>query len=181
MKNNVGFGIERRQVFSLPAGQAGQQSSVGKEKWTELAFITGNGSTTETQSYSFVNNNLEVGKYQYRLKQIDFDGTYEFSNEIEVEIGIPERFTLFQNYPNPFNPSTKIKFSIPYVGTRLALSVSLKVYDILGNEVATLVDEYRPAVSYEVEFDASGLTSGVYYYKLKTDFFTGVKKLMLIK
>lgn len=100
--------------------------------------------------------------------------------DVEDEKQIPTEFTLEQNYPNPFNPSTKIKFSIPNVGSELAQTV-LKVYDILGNEVATLVNEEKPAGIYEVKFDASGLSSGVYFYKLQTGTFSEVKKLLFIK
>ena len=187
--NNMGFEIEKRASSKspLPTGQAGPKGETSG--WGRIGFVDGYGTTTKSQYYSFIDNNLEVGKYQYRLKQIDFDGTFEFSNVIEVEIGIPEKFALFQNYPNPFNPSTKIKISIPYVGTRLALSVSLKVYDILGNEVATLVDEYKPSGSYEVEFNAYQLSSGIYFYRMQADNpsagsgrgFVEAKKMILLR
>src|SRR5690606_5091234 len=118
--------------------------------------------TTEPQSYSFNDENLSSGKYQYRLKQIDFDGTFEYSNVIEAEINSPTKFSLEQNYPNPFNPSTSIQYAI---GNRQF--VTLKVYDVLGNEVSTLVNEEKPAGSYDVEFNASNLASGIYYYQLK--------------
>ena len=80
-----------------------------------VGFVNGNGTTTETQSYSFMDENLVSGKYLYRLKQIDFDGSFEYSNEVEVIVTVPDRFELSQNYPNPFNPTTKISFSIPIV------------------------------------------------------------------
>ena len=159
-KNNYGFEIERTQ----------------NSKWEVIGFAEGNGTTAGQNNYSFTDQDISSGIYKYRLKQIDFDGTFEYSNIIEVEIEIPEKFKLFQNYPNPFNPTTVISWQSP-----VSSHQTLKVYDLLGREVASLVDEFKPAGSYEVEFDASGLNSGVYYYKLKTDFFTGVKKLMLIK
>ena len=112
---------------------------------------------------------LAAGIYNYRLKQIDFDGTFSNSGIIEVNIGLPEVFSLEQNYPNPFNPVTKIKYNIPNVianEVKQSQLITLKVYDVAGNDIATLVDEFKPAGSYEVEFDASGLSSGVYYYKL---------------
>ncbi|MBI5661276.1 MAG: T9SS type A sorting domain-containing protein [Ignavibacterium album] len=104
------------------------------------------------------------------------------TTEIESEkySSLPESFILEQNYPNPFNPSTKIKFSIPNVGSELAQTV-LMVYDILGNEVATLVNEEKPAGVYEVEFNASQLSSGIYFYKLTAGSFTEIKKMLLIK
>ncbi|OGU79068.1 MAG: hypothetical protein A2254_10330 [Ignavibacteria bacterium RIFOXYA2_FULL_35_9] len=171
--NNSGFEIHRKQVLS-------HQSSVGNTEWEILGFINGNGTTTEPQAYSFVDENLSAGKYQYRLKQIDFDGTFEYSNIIEIAINSPTKFSLAQNYPNPFNPSTKIKWQSPVSGWQ-----TLKVYDVLGNEVATLINEYRPAGSYEVKFDASsGIrnpVSGIYFYQLKAGNYSDTKKMLLLK
>src|SRR5574338_1193475 len=161
--NNSGFDIER----NTPLNPLSRGEAEGRGVWSSIGFVNGNGTTTEPQSYSFVDKELEAGKYQYRLTQIDFDGTFEYSNVIEVEINPPAKFGLEQNYPNPFNPLTTIKFSIPSVGTRLALYVQLKVYDVLGKEVATLVNEEKTAGSYEVEFDASNLASGIYYYQIR--------------
>ena len=148
---------------------------------SKIAFIDGKGTTTETQSYSFTDNNLQSGIYNYRLNQIDFDGTQEVVGELTVYLSIPEQFTLEQNFPNPFNPSTTIKYSIP-----ASEFVTLKVYDVLGSEVATLVNEEKPAGSYEVEFDShSGegrnLTSGVYFYKIQAGNFVETKKMILMK
>jgi len=167
--NNSGFSLERKQVFS-------SQSTVNNEEWNEISFILGHGTTTETQSYSFEDNNLTSGKYLYRLKQIDFDGTFEYSNEVEVIINAPEKFELSQNYPNPFNPSTKIRYQVASTNP-----VNLKIYDVLGNEVATLVNEVQPNGNYEVEFNASGLASGTYFYKLQSGEFIQTKKMVLIK
>ena len=167
--NNSGFSLERKQVYS-------PQSTVHNEEWNEIGFISGHGTTTETQSYSFVDENLASGKYHYRLKQIDFDGTFEYSNEVEVIVSVPEKFKLSQNYPNPFNPSTKIKYQIA-----TSNPVSLKIYDVLGNEVATLVNEIQSTGNYEVTFDASSLSSGTYFYRLSTGSLTEVKKMILIK
>ena len=171
--NNSGFEIQRKQVFS-------PQSSVGNNEWNILGFINGSGTTTEPQLYSFVDENLSAEKYHYRLKQIDFDGTFGYSNTIEVEINSPTKFSLEQNYPNPFNPSTSIHYSI-----RSGQFVTLKVYDVLGKEVATLVDEYRDAGSYEVEFKSSvsslQLASGIYYYQLIAGDFSQSKKMILMK
>ena len=146
------------------------------EEWNEISFITGHGTTTETQSYSFVDENLTSGKYIYRLKQIDLDGTFKYSDEIEVEVSVPEKFELSQNYPNPFNPNTSIKYQIA-----ISSPVSLKIYDVLGNEVATLVNEVKPAGSYEVNFDASSLSSGTYFYKLHAGNVVKTKKMILLK
>jgi hypothetical protein len=167
--NNSGFSIERKQIYS-------SQSTVNNKEWNERGFITGHGTTTETQSYSFIDENLSGGKYVYRLKQIDFDGTFEYSKEVEVVVNVPEKFELSQNYPNPFNPSTKIKYQIA-----ASNPVRLKVYDILGNEVATLVNEIQSTGNYEVTFDASSLSSGTYFYKLQAGSFVETKKMMLLR
>lgn len=166
--NNSGFEIQKKK-------------SLEKNDWEEIGFIEGNGTTIKTKYYSFIDEDVSNGKYQYRLKQIDYDGSFEYSEIIEVEVRLPFDFSLAQNYPNPFNPSTKIKFTIPYVETGHAPSVLLKVYDVLGNEVVTLVNEDKPAGEYEVEFDATALTSGIYFYRLKAGSFIETKKMILIK
>lgn len=163
--NNQAFHIERRKTQK-------EKSTV----WNNIGLIKGNGTTTEPQSYSFVDKNLEAGHYQYRLKQIDFDGTFEYSNIVEVEIGIPIKFSLEQNFPNPFNPTTKISWQSPIEGNQ-----TLKIYDVLGNEVVTLVNEYRQAGKYNIDFNASQLASGVYFYKLQVGDFISSKKMTLIK
>lgn len=162
--NNQGFEIER-QVGSRQSTVGNPPGSVAG--WEKIGFVEGKGTTTETNNYTFMDNSLSQGKYQYRLRQIDFDGTSHYSNVIEAEIGIPAEFLLSQNFPNPFNPSTTISWQSP-VGSWQ----TLKVYDLLGREVATLVNEFKPAGRYEVEFNShSGegrnLTSGVYFYQLK--------------
>jgi hypothetical protein len=120
--------------------------------------------------------------YGYRLKQIDNDGKYEYSREVEVVvIDKFEKFELLQNYPNPFNPFTKIKYSIPSAGTSLMKSVELKVFDILGNEIVTLVNEEKPAGNYEVEFNGSSLSSGIYFYQLRAGNFLETRKMVLLK
>ena len=166
--NNSGFNIER-SVISNPNGMRNLF-------WESIGFVNGKGTTTETQSYSFVDENLVSGKYSYRLKQIDFDGTFEYSNEVEVVVNIPDKFELSQNYPNPFNPSTKIKYQIA-----VSNPVSLKIFDVLGNEVASLVNEVQPSGSYEVIFDARLLSSGTYFYKLQAGSFIETKKMTLLK
>ncbi|NNG26252.1 MAG: T9SS type A sorting domain-containing protein [Ignavibacteriaceae bacterium] len=159
--NNQGFEIHRKM-------QNGEFRGVG--------FIDGNGTTTEIQNYSFTDENLSPGNYSYRLKQVDFDGTSELSDVIDVEVSAPIDYSLSQNYPNPFNPSTRISYSIPTDGY-----VTLKVYDVLGNEVASLVDEQKQSGKFDVNFNASALSSGVYYYQIKAGEFTSTKKLVLMK
>jgi len=134
--------------FEIQKQVGSKQSTVGN--WKTIGFVPGFGTTTEPKSYSFTDENVSTGIYKYRLKQFDFDGSFEYSNEIEVEVDFtPKEFVLYQNYPNPFNPTTKIKYEIPSVTLRQAQSdiiVTLKVYDVLGNEVATLVNEQKQPV-----------------------------------
>ncbi|GBD87403.1 two component regulator propeller [bacterium BMS3Abin03] len=166
--NNYGFEIQKMPL---------------KGFWEAIAFLPGHGTTAEAQHYKFTDDKVSTGTYQYRLKQIDFNGSSTFSNIVEVSVGIPERFELMQNYPNPFNPTTKIKFSIPFVETGHAPSLytTLKVYDVLGNEVGTLVNERKPPGTYEVEFDGRELASGVYIYSLKFGNNFLIKKMILLK
>jgi hypothetical protein len=174
--NNYGFEIER----TSSAIQASQ------EEWIKIGFINGSGSTTESKYYSFIDDEVLTGYFSYRLKQLDFDGSFEYSNIIELEVSIPDKFELSQNYPNPFNPSTTIGFTISPARTKLYAGgdfrfTILKVYDILGNEVATLVNEELPAGRYGIDFDASELTSGIYFYHLHAGGFTEVKKMIVIR
>ncbi len=160
--NNKGFEIQRKYSNS--------------NTWEDLDFIEGNGTTTQKNSYTYIDAILPAGKYLYRLKQIDFNGSFEYSNIVEIEVIAPDNFELNQNFPNPFNPVTKISFQIPG-----QYFVSLKVYDILGNEVATLVNEKKSAGKYNVDFNASALPSGVYFYKLQAGSFVQTKKMILLK
>ncbi|MEJ2105053.1 MAG: T9SS type A sorting domain-containing protein [Ignavibacteriaceae bacterium] len=149
--------------------------------WKRIGYVPGFGTTTEIHHYAFVDEEVQAGQYQYRLKQIDFDGTSEYSNIIEATVYSPTIFSLKQNYPNPFNPTTNIKYTIPSNVKGEMSNVSLKVYDILGNEIATLVNEDKPAGTYEIEFDGTNLPSGIYFYKLQADSFVEIKKMTLIK
>jgi Lamin Tail Domain/Secretion system C-terminal sorting domain len=164
--NNYGFEIQRSVVSE-------QQSA---ESWVKVGFVKGNGNSSSPKSYSFVDNNPLSGKVEYRLKQIDNDGQYKYSNIVEVSFSNPLRFALFQNYPNPFNPSTIIKYQISK-----AVYVSLKVYDVLGRRVASLVNKNEQPGNYSVRFNAEKLSSGIYYYQLKAGNYRQVKKLLLLK
>ena len=166
--NNQGFEILRKALNE-------------DDGWNNLGFVPGHGTTTETQQYSFTDNDVSTGKYQYRLKQIDYDGSYEYSQIIEAVVDVPTKFSLEQNYPNPFNPRTKIKFTIPSNVKSEMSNVTLKVYDLLGNEVKTLVNEEKPAGEFEVELDGTGLPSGIYFYQLKAGEFTQTKKMTYLK
>jgi len=165
--NNLGFEIERKII-----------QSESSEEWIIIGFREGYGTTTEPQKYSYVDDIRTVitKSLAYRLKQIDYNGSYEYSDEVFVDNPAPTDFVLEQNHPNPFNPTTKIKYQIPELSF-----VTLKVYDVLGNEVATLVDEELPAGEYEVEFEGRGLSSGLYFYKLSAGNFIETKKMILMK
>jgi hypothetical protein len=163
--NNSGFEVQR--------------SSGGE--FETIAFVEGHGTTTEFQAYSYIDRNVNVGSYNYRLKQIDFSGTFEYSEVVEVDVPAPAVFALDQNYPNPFNPSTKITYSIA-----VDSKVSLKVFDVLGQEVATLLNGNIVAGSHQIDFDASLLNSGVYMYRIEASGIDGtnfvdVKKMILTK
>ncbi len=159
--NNQGFEVQR---------------GVNSNEFTTIGFVNGNGTTTERHIYSYVVQNLNRGKYYYRLKQIDFDGSFEYSNEIEVEVNGPLSFALEQNYPNPFNPSTTIKYSVPQSGF-----VKLSVYNLVGEEVNVLVNRSVNAGLHEVTFNASTLSSGTYFYRLEGAGSFQVKKMILLK
>jgi hypothetical protein len=166
--NNKGFEIQRRE-----------KSGSENKNWKTIGFISGKGTSTEKNIYSFVDNNLLNGIYYYRLKQIDYDGSFVLSDEVEIDFSIPVSFNLYQNFPNPFNPNTKIIWQ-----SSIGSWQTLKVYDVLGNEVATLVDEYREAGRYEVDFNvgqAISLSSGVYIYQLKVGDYSISRKMVLLK
>ncbi len=158
--NNSGFQVEKKSD--------GEYEAIG--------FVPGFGTTTEPRSYSFTDVGVQSGYYTYRLKQIDLDGTFEYSDEIQVEVTIPDVFALEQNYPNPFNPSTRIDFSLA-----VDSKVSLKVFDVLGQEVATLINSDLVAGSHNVEFSAANINSGVYFYILQTGNNVETKKMILMK
>ncbi|MFZ1323397.1 MAG: T9SS type A sorting domain-containing protein [Ignavibacteria bacterium] len=161
--NNSGFDIERKNSVS--------------GNWSKVGNVTGNGTVSTPQNYSFTDRGLTTGKYNYRLKQIDFNGNFEYFNlSNEVGIGIPEKYSLSQNYPNPFNPSTKISYDLPTDGM-----VSLRLFDMTGREVASIVNEVQSAGYYTVNFNASSLSSGVYFYTISSNNFIATKKLMLVK
>lgn len=169
--NNSHFEIERK---------------LKNRDWEKISEVNGAGTTTIPQTYSFEDDlsfTMYDGKILYRLKQIDFDGSFSYSKIVSVDVKmIPDKFSLSQNYPNPFNPITKIRYSIPYLEmVNHTVSTTLKVYDILGNEVTTLVNEEKTAGYYEVEWDASQMRSGVYFYRMEAGSFNQIKKMTLIR
>ena len=168
--NNFGFDVERKY------GDAGSE-------WVKVGFVNGSGNSNSAKEYSFTESNIIAGNYSYRLKQIDRDGSVKYSAEAEVEIiPIPTEYVLQQNYPNPFNPSTVIKYSLPFDSR-----VSLKIYNLAGQEVKVLKDDVISAGAQEVQFNSLGLTSGVYFYRLMAQSlngkqnYTSVKKMTFLK
>jgi len=166
--NNYGFDIERcvAQISNLC------------NNWEKIGFVQGHGNSNSPKDYSFVDANPPAGKVLYKLKQIDFDGAFEYSKAVEVNVETPQEFRLAQNYPNPFNPSTVISYQLPMDG-----NVTLKVYDMLGKEVTTLVNEFQRAGSYNYQFSINNLqlSSGVYYYRLQSGNFVETKKFIVMK
>jgi hypothetical protein len=164
-KNNSGFQVERKST--------GDFESIG--------FVPGSGTTIETTTYSFSDVDLNPGNYYYRLKQIDYDGSFEYSDAVEIDIVAPGVFSLNQNYPNPFNPSTKITFSLA-----TNAGVTLRIFDALGQEVVTLINQELTAGVHTYDLDATDLNSGVYVYKIEANgqdgsSFINVKKMIVLK
>ena len=159
--NNYGFDVERKN---------------NGNDWEKLDFIEGHGNSNSPKHYSFEDHNIVGGSdFTYRLKQIDFNGAYEYSDEIELEI-IPLQNKLFQNYPNPFNPTTRIKFSLTETQ-----NVEIKIYNTLGEVVNLVASKKFEAGFHEVEFNAKNYSSGVYIYSIETEKFNQVKKFLLLK
>ena len=163
--NNRGFDIERTSLSAMPG-----------QEWTKISFVEGRGTTTEKTNYVYRDRISSGGRYIYRLKQINFDGTFTYSPEANVEVKGPKEFALFQNYPNPFNPSTTIKFALPEKA-----NVELAVYNSLGEKVAEVFSGAMDEGYHEIEFRAESLSSGIYFYRLEADKFVSVKKMIVIK
>ena len=159
--NNSGFEVQRRTVDS---------------EYEAVGFVAGSGSTTEQRDYLFSDVKIPDGNYIYRLKQIDYNGVFDFSHEVEVVVDAPAEYALEQNYPNPFNPSTTINYSIAEAGL-----VKIAVYNLLGQEVALVLNEFIEAGSHSITFDASDLTSGAYFYTIETPQFKQTRKMLLAK
>ncbi|MBK6878989.1 MAG: FG-GAP repeat protein [Ignavibacteria bacterium] len=165
--NNSGFEIQR----------AIENGKLKIENWNKIGFVGGSRTTNAPKDYSYADRNLETGKYKYRLKQLDFNGNFDYFELAEVvSIGIPDKYDLSQNYPNPFNPVTTINYDLPTDGI-----VTLKVYDILGRELKTLVNEMKTAGYHKIQLNAADLASGAYFYQMKAGDFLAVKKFVVLK
>ncbi|MEI7485312.1 MAG: T9SS type A sorting domain-containing protein, partial [Ignavibacteriota bacterium] len=168
-KNNTGFEVERAIVT--------KETPV----FTKTGFVSGKGTTNTTTNYSFEDRNLQTGKYQYRLKQIDHNGNFTYFNlNGEVEVGVPGKYDLSQNYPNPFNPVTKINFELPFDS-----KVKMIIYDVTGREIKTMVNEVRTAGYYTIVYDGSDISSGIYFYRIIANAngkdYISTKKMAIIK
>jgi len=159
--NNNGFEIQR---------------SIAKSEFVTVGFVKGVGTSSTQQEYSFTDANLSNGKYSYRLKQIDFNGTFEYSGEVEVDVISVDNYLLINNYPNPFNPSTKIGYIL-----KDRTNVKVVVMNTLGEEIAILANETQEQGFHEVEFNATDLSSGIYFYSLQTAQYSETKKMILMK
>ncbi len=152
-----------------------------KKILTQIGFVSGKGTTTEFSNYNFIDTDIESGKYYYRLKQTDFDGSFDYLNVILVDVGLPKRFVLNQNHPNPFNPSTIIKFQLP-----VDANVKIQLFNSIGQKISELLNTDLSGGVHEVTFEGSNLSSGIYYYTMNAvgkdgTNFTSTKKMILMK
>jgi hypothetical protein len=172
--NNAEFEVERTPAQPSPL----QGESKGEANWAAVGSVPGAGTSNSPKSYSFTDRVIEAGTYSYRLKQIDHNGVFKYSQEIQIEVGLaPKTFSLLQNYPNPFNPATTIEFTVPSDGR-----ATLKVYNMIGQEVATLFNDVASAGEYhQAIFDASRLASGIYFARIEFAGQQMTKKMMMIK
>ncbi len=166
--NNLGFEIERARLTD--------NSEINIMEFRLIGFVQGNGTTTNPNSYYFTDEELLSGVYQYRLKQIDYNGSFNYSGIVELNLIVVNDFRLEQNYPNPFNPSTTINYQLPK-----AEFITVKIFDTISNDVKTIVKENEPAGVHEVNFDASQLSSGIYLYRIDAGTFHQSKKMLLVK
>ena len=159
-----------------------ERSMVTKENWSTVGTVKASVLSNSPKSYSYTDSKLQSGKYQYRLKMVDNNGTFSYSKVEGAEVAIPKDFAVSQNYPNPFNPSTKIDYQVP-----VDAKVVMEVYNIAGQKVFELVNQEQSAGYYTVDFGATKLSSGVYIYRLVAsdkatgNNFSSIKKMMLLK
>jgi hypothetical protein len=165
--DNAGWKVERKDMSNQPSATS----------WADIGFVAGSGTSTGPKQYSYVDQDVAPGRYAYRLKQMDRSGTVQYWNEVQVEVGnVPLKFALHQNYPNPFNPSTTIQYALPEGGR-----VTLKVFDLLGREVATLLDEVQEAGYKSIQFESSKLSSGMYLYRLRAGNAVQTRKMVVLR
>jgi hypothetical protein len=159
--NNYGFDVERKSVNG---------------NWDKISFVSGYGNSNSPKEYSYTDNSVREGKYSYRLKQVDNDGSFAYSNILEITFQKVVEYNLAQNYPNPFNPNTNISFILPESG-----NVKLTIFNLLGQEIKILVNGFKESGLHNISFDAKNLNSGIYLYKLEANNFTQTRKMILVK
>ncbi|GBD90809.1 hypothetical protein BMS3Abin04_01528 [bacterium BMS3Abin04] len=165
--NNYGFEVERSNVKNQTSNEM---------EWEKIGFVEGAGNSNSPKIYSFVDNNLLGGsRFAYRLKQIDVDGSYTYSGEVEINV-VPTKYELYQNYPNPFNPTTIIRFTL-----KKPEKVNIKIFNSLGQEIETLVNKNFSAGTHEINFNPDYLSSGIYIYRLQAGKFKEVRKMILLR
>ncbi|MDR3665727.1 MAG: FISUMP domain-containing protein [Ignavibacteriaceae bacterium] len=160
--NTSSFDIEKKTLYS--------------NTWNKIASVKASGNSTSPKQYSYTDKYVNTGKYNYRLKMVDLDGSSKYSNIITAEVAPPAKYELSNAYPNPWNPTTTIRYQVP-----VNILVTIKIFDALGKEVTTLVNEVKPAGSYEVTLNGKNLASGVYYYQMKAGNFIETRKITLVK
>jgi hypothetical protein len=175
-------GVELRWVTATEISNFGYQieraylsTQNNQTIWEKIGFISGHGNSNSPNNYSFIDNKPLSGKSQYRLKQIDKDGAFQYTKTVDIA-SVILKYDLAQNYPNPFNPSTLITYSIP-----ASSNVIINVYNVIGELIKTLVNQYQEAGIYKVNFDAGGLSNGIYFYKIQSGNFVEIKKMLLLK
>ncbi len=174
---NYGFDVERSAIsYQQSALNPADSQEPNAESWEKIGFVKGSGNSNSPKNYSFIDTNPVSGSVQYRLKQIDNDGSFKYSQIVEASYMKPDKFELYQNYPNPFNPTTTINYSLPKDS-----KVVLEVYNSIGQRVATLLNGEMAAGYHQVKFNTSNLSSGVYFYWLKAGSFVSTMKLILLK
>ena len=162
----MGFDIERTSSLIPPI-----------HEWEKVGFVKGHGTSLEPNEYSYTDDisSIHSASLFYRLKQIDFDGSFKYSNVVEVDV-MPINYELSQNYPNPFNPNTMIRFSLPK-----ETQLKINIYNMLGELVETLAEGTYQAGYHELNFNAANLSSGIYIYRIESDAFVQVKKMILLR
>ena len=160
--NNYGFEIERKVNNS--------------SNWNKIGFVEGNGNSNTVHNYSFTDLPTGGTNFMYRLKQVDNNGNFEYSPEVNVILEIPQVFTVKQNFPNPFNPTTKIEYSIPEDN-----NVQVKIYNAIGMEITTILNEFQQAGKHNVTFNAANFSSGIYFYKITNGNYSQIKKMVLLR
>jgi len=169
--NNYGFDVERSEKSNVNSDDA---------LWQTIGFVTGSGNSNSIKEYSFTDDVYALSNrgaiLKYRLKQIDTDGSFKYSNEIEIDVNGIYAYELSQNYPNPFNPVTTIRYSVKNEGL-----VNFEIYNLLGELIASPVNEIKQPGNYELQFDGTSLSSGIYFYKIRTGEYVSVKKMILMK